>query len=79
MAASLLTGQQALQRLQREQPGLYGESLRTLQRQMGEWRIAHAEMVFGQQMGAIQEEGNNQLNRKTQQRNRRQLKRQYIP
>jgi hypothetical protein len=72
MADPLLTGQQALQRLQREQPGLCGGSLRTLQRRMGEWRIAHAERVVGQQMEAIQEEGKSQLNRKTQQRSRRQ-------
>ncbi len=64
MADPLLTGQQAMQRLESEKPGLYGGSLRTLQRRMAEWRIAHAEQVVGQQMGAIRDQENNQLNRK---------------
>ena len=51
----LLTGQQAMQRLEREQPGLYAGSLPILQRHTGEWRIAHAERVVGQKMGAIHE------------------------
>jgi len=52
----LLTGQQAMQRLEREQSGLYAGSLPTTpQRRIGEWRIAHAERVVGQQMGAIDE------------------------
>jgi hypothetical protein len=37
-----LTGQQAMQRLEREHPGLYAGSVRTLQRWMGDWHIAHA-------------------------------------
>ncbi|MEX0587650.1 MAG: transposase family protein, partial [Cyanobium sp.] len=64
MADPLLTGSQAMQRLEREQPGLYGGSLRTLQRRMTLWRVGHAEQVVGQQMGAFQEQENNQLNRK---------------
>jgi hypothetical protein len=64
MANPLLTGQQAMQRLGREQPGLYGGSLRTLQRRMAEWRVAHAEQVVGQQMGAIRDQENSQLNSK---------------
>lgn len=64
MADPLLTGQQAMQRLEREQPGLYGGSLRTLQRRMAEWRVAHAAQVVGQQMGAIRDQENSQLNRK---------------
>ena len=39
MADPLLTGQQAMQRLEQEHPGLYLGSLRTLQRRMGEWRV----------------------------------------
>jgi hypothetical protein len=39
-------------------------SLRMLQRRMGEWRIAHAEQVVGQQMGAIRDQENSQLNSK---------------
>jgi hypothetical protein len=31
---------------------------------MGEWRIAHAEQVVGQQMGAIRDQENRQLNSK---------------
>jgi hypothetical protein len=31
---------------------------------MGEWRITHAEQVDGQQMGAIQDQGNSQLHSK---------------
>ena len=42
LADPLLTGQQAMQRLDREQPGLYGGSLRTLQRRMTDWRVANA-------------------------------------
>ena len=53
MADPLLTGQQAMQRLEQENPGLYLGSLRTLQRRMGEWRVTHAEQVVGQQMGAV--------------------------
>jgi len=45
-------------------PGLYLGSLRTLQRRMGEWRISHAEQVVGQQMGAIRDQENSQLNSK---------------
>jgi hypothetical protein len=43
---------------------LYLGSLRTLQRRMGEWRISHAEQVVGQQMGAIRDQENSQLNSK---------------
>jgi len=64
MADPLLTGQQAMQRLEQEHPGLYLGSLRTLQRRMGEWRITHAEQVVGQQMGAIRDQENSQLNSK---------------
>jgi len=64
MADPLLTCQQAMQRLEQEHPGLYLGSLRTLQRRMGEWRITHAEQVVGQQMGAIREQENSQLNSK---------------
>ena len=39
-----------MQRLEREQPGLYGGSLRTLQRRMTDWRVANAEQVVGMQM-----------------------------
>ena len=39
MADPLLIGQQAMQRLEQEQPGLYGGSLRTLPRRMAEWRV----------------------------------------
>jgi len=45
-------------------PALYLGSLRTLQRRMGEWRITHAEQVVGQQMGAIRDQENSQLNSK---------------
>ncbi len=76
MADPLLTGQQAMQRLESEKPGLYGGSLRTLQRRMAEWRIAHAEQVVSQQMGAIRDQENNQLNRKKKEQPlRRQLNR----
>jgi len=51
----LRTGQQAMQRLEGEQPGLYAGSLPALQRRIDEWRIAQAERVVGQQMGAIHE------------------------
>lgn len=64
MADPLLTGQQAMQRLEQEHPGLYLGSLRTLQRRMGEWRITHAEQVVGQQMGAIRDQENSQLHSK---------------
>ena len=64
MADPMLTGQQAMHRLEREEPGLYVGSLRTLQRRMAEWRVAHAEQVMGQQMGAIQEQENSHLNKK---------------
>ena len=64
MADPSLTGQQAMQRLEREQPGLYGGSLRTLQRRMTDWRVANAEQVVGMQMEAFQEQENNQLNKK---------------
>ena len=57
----------------REQPGLYLGSLRTLQRRMGEWRVTHAEQVVGQQMGAIRDQENSQLNSKKSLRTRRQL------
>jgi SUMO ligase MMS21 Smc5/6 complex component len=64
LADPLLTGKQAMQKLEREQPGLYGGSLRILQRRMTDWRVAHAEQVVGMQMEAFQEQENNQLNRK---------------
>ena len=64
MADPLLTGQQAMQRLEQEHPDLYLGSLRTLLRRMGEWRITHAEQVLGQQMGAIRDQENSQLNSK---------------
>ncbi len=64
MADPMLTGQQAMHRLEREQPGLYGGSLRALQRRMAEWRVAHAEQVMGQQMGAIRDLENSQLTKK---------------
>ena len=70
LADPLLTGQQAMQRLDREQPGLYGGSLRTLQRRMTDWRVANAEQVVGMQMEAFQEQENNQLNRKEEPRQR---------
>ena len=70
---SLLTGQQAMQRLEQEHPGLYLGSLRTLQRRRGEWRITHAEQVVGQQMGAIRDQENSQLNSRRRLRTRRQL------
>ena len=60
----LLTGQQAMQRLEHEHPGLYLGSLSTFQRRMGEWRITHAEQVVGQQMGAIRDQENSQLHSK---------------
>ena len=63
LADPLLTGQQAMQRLDREQPGLYGGSLRTLQRRMTDWRVANAEQVVGMQMEAFQEQEKNQLKR----------------
>jgi hypothetical protein len=40
--AQTLTAQQAMQILERKQPGLYAGSVRTLQRWMSDWRIAHA-------------------------------------
>lgn len=64
LADPLLTGKQAMQRLEREQPGLYSGSLRTLQRRITDWRVANAEQVVGMQMEAFQEQENNQLNRK---------------
>ena len=64
LADPLLTGKQEMQRLEHEQPGLYGGSLRTLQRRMTAWRVAHAEQVVGMQMGAFQAQENQQLNRK---------------
>jgi hypothetical protein len=73
MADPLLTGQQAMQRLEQEHPGLYLGSLRTWQRRMGEWRVTHAEQVLGQQMGAIRDQDNSQLNSKKSLRSRRQL------
>jgi len=72
LADPLLTGQQAMQRLDREQPGLYGGSLRTLQRRMTNWRVANAEQVVGMQMEAFQEQENNQLNRKEELKQRKQ-------
>lgn len=46
------------------------------QLRMAEWRIAHAEQVVGQQMGAIRDQENNQLNRKKKEQPfRRQLNR----
>ncbi len=39
-----------MQRLDREQPGLYGGSLRTLQRRMTNWRVANAKQVAGMRM-----------------------------
>ncbi|MEY4807799.1 MAG: hypothetical protein RLZZ206_2188, partial [Cyanobacteriota bacterium] len=70
LADPLLTGRQAMQRLDREQPGLYGGSLRTLQRRMTGWRVANAEQVVGMQMEAFQEQEYNQLNRKEEPRQR---------
>ena len=70
LADPLLTGQQAMQRLEREQPGLYGGSLRTLQRRMTDWRVANAEQVVGMQMEAFQEQENNQLNREEEPKQR---------
>ena len=51
-------------RLEREGPGLYVGSLRTLKRRMADWRVTHAEQVMGQQMGAIQEQVHSQLNKR---------------
>ena len=73
MADPLLTGKQAMQRLEQEHPGLYLGSLRTLQRRMGEWRVTHAEQVVGQQMGAIRDQENSQLNSRKPMPARRQL------
>jgi hypothetical protein len=73
MADPLITGQQAMQRLEQEHPGLYLGSLRMLQRRMGEWRITHAEQVVGQQMGAIRDQENSQLNSKKPMQAGRQL------
>ncbi len=73
MANPLLTGQQAMERLEHEHPGLYLGSLRTLQRRMGEWRVTHAEQVVGQQMGAIRDQENSQLNSRKPMPARRQL------
>lgn len=64
MANPMLTGQQAMQRLEREHPGLYGGSLRTQQRRMADWRVAHAEPVVGQQMGVIRDQEYSQRNNK---------------
>jgi len=64
MADPLLTGQQAMQRLEQEHPGLYLGSLRTLQRRMGEWRVSHAEQVVGQPMGAIRDQQKDNFNSK---------------
>ena len=64
LADPLLTGKQAMQRLEREQLGIYSGSLRTLQRRVTDWRVANAEQVVGMQIGAFQEQENNQLNRK---------------
>jgi hypothetical protein len=47
----LLTGKQAVQRLERELPDLSAGIQRTLQQRMGEWLIAHGERVVGQQRG----------------------------
>jgi hypothetical protein len=69
----LLTGQQAMQRLEHEHPGLYLGSLSTFQRRMGEWRVTHAEQVIGQQMRAIWDQENKQLNSKKSLRTSRQL------
>ena len=69
----LLTGQQAMQRLEQEHPGLYLGSLRKLQRRMGEWRVTHAEQLIGQQMGAIRNQENSQLNSNKSLRTKRQL------
>jgi hypothetical protein len=70
LADPLLTGKQAMQRLEREEPGLYGGSLRTLQRRMTDWRVAHAEQVVGMQMGVFQEQESNQLYKKDEPRPR---------
>jgi hypothetical protein len=59
-----------MQRLDREQPELYGGSLRTLQRRITSWRVANAEQVVGMQMEAFQEQENNQLNRKEEPKQR---------
>ncbi|MFN7894580.1 MAG: hypothetical protein ACK5Q6_00225 [Cyanobacteriota bacterium] len=64
MADPLLKGQQAMQRLEQDYPGLYLGSLHTLQRRMGEWRVTHAEQVVGQQMEAIRDHENSQLHSK---------------
>jgi hypothetical protein len=64
MTDPLLTGQQAMQRLEQEHAGLYLCSLRTLQRRIDGWRMTHAEKVVGQQMGAIRDQENSQLNSK---------------
>jgi hypothetical protein len=73
MADPLLTGQQAMQQLEQEHPGLFLGSLRTLQRRMGEWRITDAEQVVGQQMGSIRDQENSQLNSKKPMPARHQL------
>jgi hypothetical protein len=39
---------------------------------MGEWRVTHAEQVVGQQMGAVRDQENSQLNSKKSLRTRRQ-------
>jgi hypothetical protein len=57
-ADPLLTGKQAMQRLECEQPGFYSGSLRTLQRRMTDWNVANAEKLVGVQMGALQEQEN---------------------
>ncbi len=53
--SALVNGEQAMQRLEREQPGLYGGSVLTLQRRMAKRRLAHDEQVVGQQMAAIRD------------------------
>jgi hypothetical protein len=69
----LHTGQQAMQRLELEHPGLYLGSLRKLQRRMGELRVTHADQLIGQQMGAIRDQENSQPDSKKSLRTRRQL------
>ena len=40
---------------------------------LGEWRVTHAEQVVGQQLGAIRDQENSQLNSKKPLLTRRQL------
>jgi hypothetical protein len=75
----LQTGQQAMQRLELEHPGLYLGSLRKLQRRMGELRVTHFDQLIGQQMGAIRDQENSQHDSKKSLRTRRQLDGQQIP